>query len=115
MNNITISRSNLLDCVKSYRDIHQKEYRLVLEKFRKDVLERLKLYSDNYVNGNFTELKFPLKPTNHIDDYEIIIGMIEISSDQEFVLTEQQYRKYCQNQWAWTEQFDTTKTFYGVY
>lgn len=114
VNNLTISRTKLLEYLNSYRVTHQKEYRSVLEEYRKTVIVLLKDYSEKYGNGKLVKLSFPSKPKTHVSDYDIIIDLINASDEDNFILSENQYRQYCGNEWDWTIGFDATKNLYGV-
>lgn len=110
---ITVDRTKLLDKVKKnleiYKDLYQSSvdaYWKLAERKLANMLERTKQHRkiEPYLNISF--------PTNHKEDYELIISMLEFSEDEKVILTPQEFSKYVLNNWSWRKDFITQTTTY---
>jgi hypothetical protein len=56
---------------------------------------------------------FASPPSDHTEDYDRILGMLEMSSSATIELNEQDYAKYVLDQWDWKPQWETTASAYN--
>lgn len=100
----------LLEILRKNRDNHIATFEKAVEGWRKKVayevakitvkLNENRLDSDVYVHLS--------KPTSHVDAYDTVISMLESTTDIEIRLESPAYRQLVQDQWTWTESFETS-------
>lgn len=116
MEKVKVQKSELIAVLKKNRDIHEKDYsdavcgyRLLVEK---ELKKRLKLVQ----SGEKFDLYFNLnRPESHVKDYDDVIGMLEISSDEEVDVKMEEYLKYYKNEWNWQEGWKSTYSGYAAF
>lgn len=99
---LAVERDNLLDVLNTNRDAHRAIFEEAIEGYRKAAVEQLEEHIDRIKAGSLKEvyLRVPV-PYDHTDEYERIIGLIQMSKDDEVVLTPDEYRCYVQDDWDW--------------
>ena len=114
MDNIKVEKAKLIAILKNNRAIHEEEYNESIEEWEKVVTKALKkAYKLAKVGDRFiTAFKLP-KPKSFIDEYDKIIGMLEMSLDEEVELVEHEYDMYVRNNWNWKRDFIGTASLYN--
>lgn len=51
-------------------------------------------------------------PTNHLDDYDRVISMLEFSVADKTRLTSSEFNSYVRNDWSWNKNFEETNISY---
>lgn len=103
---VTVNTANLLATLKANRAKHEKNYKLAKEGFRILLIKELEKKLKQAIDGKKVELSFKnQKPTNCLNDYDDVIGMIELSQDEEMIIDHEQYKQYIKNEWDWTAQW----------
>lgn len=116
MTTVKVKTSELLAKLKENKEIHAKEYAELQEIYLTDVvegLEELLAAAKSKKNPNPVTSLNLTKPKSFIKDYEEIIGMLEMSIQEEFDITQEEFRNYVLNIWSWTNQFELMKTAYS--
>lgn len=113
---IKVERTNLISILKENKDIHQKEYLQLMKAFYNNVAV---IASRIVTKAERADEDIPLRidavrPTSSIKDYEMVIGMLEMSTDSEFTLSEKDYKKYVLDEWDWSSSHAFAKTSYGM-
>jgi hypothetical protein len=106
MQNITISVNKLMDIVKENKIKHDyifdtavSGYWVKAEEVLKGKLAQVQKKEEinNYLNLSY--------PSNHSDDYERVIRMLELTTDDKVNLTAKEFDNYVRNQWDWRNAF----------
>lgn len=107
MNGLKYKKEVLIEKLKFNKDKHVKTYEKAWEVFTQEYSERLEEMvkdSSNIELGKAPDLYVDLAvPQSHEDDYSRVILMVELSSQEEFHLTEQEFRQYIMDEWYWRE------------
>lgn len=137
-NYVTIERSKLLEAItenkKTHDEIHENAlqgyYKRVKEEIQKriDLLTPLKesfqkTLSEVHPETGIavalnTEHQYSLFnlgvpfPSNHSDDYNRAIRMVELSAHELFSLSEKEFAQYVMNDWAWRQDFLASNSLY---
>jgi hypothetical protein len=117
MNSIKVKKANLIEVMKKNRSEHRDTFLKAQEKFREAVItvldEELKRARNNlpFVLARFTAL---VQPTDHTDDYDRIIGMLEMHVGDEIELIQQEYKCWVEDDWGWSSDFANEVSNYGV-
>lgn len=110
---ITVDKKELLKALKANRATHDAEYQKAKIGFRKLLIVELEKKLALAKDGKKVELEFKnRKPTNNLNDYDDVIGMLELATDKEIDLNHVQYKQYVKNEWDWTKQWSTSNIAY---
>ncbi|WP_345969617.1 hypothetical protein WCX72_09840 [Sulfurimonas sp. HSL1-6] len=112
MKTVKVDKDNLLKVLRENREKHQVEFDQLWGEFQtkiKDEITRISMI-DEYDDVPSIQA---IKPESFVKDYDEVIGMLEFSTDTEFDITQEEYKKYVLNEWDWKRTFDFIKTSYG--
>jgi hypothetical protein len=110
---VRVPTETLLSTLKENRHKHADDYDKAKIGFRKLLVKELENKLIAAKDGKKISLNFKnQKPTNHLSDYDDIIGMLEMAADKEIELDHIQYKQYVQNQWEWTHHWSTSNMAY---
>lgn len=115
MTKVKVNKQDLLNKLYENKKIHENEFNELNKQYKEDVINGLtellkeakKLKDDPIICLNL------LKPDSYISQYSEIIGMLEMSVDDEFEITQEEYKNYVLNIWSWTQRFDNIKSAYS--
>jgi len=114
MEKVNITKSALLEKLKENRIVHEKEYTEMMEIYHQKVIEGLEdlLQRARSKESNpKTSLNLDVL-ISYLSEYDMIIGMLEMCTDEEFSITQNEYKKYVLNKWDWSNRFDMLKSTY---
>lgn len=115
MHEITVTKSELIEVMKANREKH---HQIVLEAqagFRSKVLARLDEMLALAAKGEKIQLIVGLAmPEDHTDEYDTIIGMLEMSVDDTVELDQSDYQSWVQDKWGWQRSFTATNSAYSA-
>lgn len=115
MNEITVNKTRLIATMKLNRDDHHAIVLEAQEGFRKKVVERLDEMLKLAADGQKIDLHIGLQmPEDHTDEYDTVIGMLELDINETVELDISQYRQWVQDQWGWQRSFTTTNAYYSA-
>jgi hypothetical protein len=116
--------AELKKILEENRTKHEEIYNKAMEKYReameelqafdssiKKKLEKLQEKYKGIAQGLQFFYQLP-KPEKHLKDYDRIIKILSLETHEEIELTEQEVAMYVQNEWKWTETFNTTASNY---
>jgi hypothetical protein len=98
-----------LKAMEKYREAKKE-----LEEFNASIKRKLEKLQDKY-KGMAQGVQFYYglpKPEKHLADYDRIIKILSLETHSEIELTEQEVAMYVQNEWKWSDAFNTTSTAY---
>lgn len=55
---------------------------------------------------------FPTRPVDYIDEYERVIGMLELSNVETVDLTAEDYKHFVMDEWAWKRDWEIINSSY---
>lgn len=115
MDTVNVNRLSLLEILRTNRDSHKKDYDVALTKYRYVATEKMKENLALAESGGEIKTHLDVRiPESHLDDYDRIIGMLELSVDETIPLTWQQYNTYVRDEWTWSRSFIcNTKVYTG--
>jgi hypothetical protein len=115
MDEITVKKADLLAIMRTNREAH---HAIVVEAqrgFRAKVIDRLDEMLRVASKGEKIDLHIGLvMPEDHTNDYDTVIGMLELEVDDEVVLTTYEYRQWVQDNWGWTQTFYGSNSTYSL-
>lgn len=116
MNEVKVEKQRLLGELEKNLDQHSRELEELKTERQKAVLnyfesEKQKVQSDSKYQPEIKS--FPM-PESHIKDYKKVIKMVEMSVENEIVLTDRQFSEYVMDDWNWKVGFNLTKSMYNI-
>jgi len=110
---INVDKVKLLTKLKENRNTHYANFEKALELYRKKVIEVLDEALEAAKTGIEYRTYFNLvKPENMVEEYDEVIGMLEMSQDMSLELTQEQYKNYVLDKWDWTSRFASNTLSY---
>lgn len=111
---IKANKSDLLVALKKNRETHAENYARAKEGFVKLLTKELEDKLDMIRKGErVPTLQFDNRqPEDHTDEYDEVIGMLEMSTDGTIQLSHQQYRCYVLDDWGWKQLWTASNTQY---
>lgn len=127
MKEVRVKKSELLDILRTNGQKHVQEYQEAIEGWRVETLKELsklsrkvkKLDLENAVD--LTENDFPNlwvsaaqdRPTCHAKDYDRAIAMLDMSTEDEVVISAREFDQFVNDEWDWKEAFTVSNAKYG--
>ena len=103
MDKVKVDKNDLLSILKTNRDKHEKDYndamggyRLVAEAELKKKLKKVR--AGEKFTLYFKDLR---EPDSHVQEYQNVIDMLEVSTDMFVEISMEDYLKYYKNEWNW--------------
>lgn len=117
---VRIAKDSLLESLRINQKAHVEAYETAVDNFFlawKDLLLS-KLQEIQLQSVELEDVQSWLnldKPRSHEDDYTRAIRMVELSLDDEFLLSESEFNSYVLDDWAWKKDFVAmSKTYEGI-
>ena len=114
---VNISREQLLEALKSNREIHRGEYAHALVAFKTRLLSDLEAAllkvdeAEPAALNNFElQVDFPM---NHDQEFGDIIDMLTHSTDSVINIDSESFKAYFNNEWNWTSHFKNSISNYA--
>lgn len=115
MHEITVNKAELIAIMKANREKH---HAIVLEAqdgFRAAVIKRLDEMLKAASEGKKIDIAVGLQmPMDMTDEYDTVIGMLELDINPSVDLDMTQYKNFVQDEWHWQKQFTTTNSYYSA-
>ena len=106
MEQVTVSRSHLLKVIERNREKHVKHYQRALVVFRSRLIATLKKALARARSGARVRLPIHLpSPVSYAREYDVVIGMLRMSTDKSVEITPSQYRQFVRDEWDWKHDF----------
>ena len=114
---VKVSKEKVLEKLKLNKVKHQQDYDVALLGWKTEIRENLERELQKVQDGNYDKLDFGFtfsckKPENHIKEYEVIIGMLEMDENLSTILTDIDYRQYILNEWDWMQNWQLSNMKY---
>lgn len=102
MNQVKVIKSELVKILKTNRQQHREEFLKAQENYRKLVVNELDGMLKSARDGeNIRRHVNLLAPEDHTKDYDLVIKMLDMSVEEEIVITQQQFNNYVNDDWNW--------------
>ena len=114
MYTVKVEREKLLNIIKENREKHRAIYAEILDGYKKEVIRRLKFALDQALEGEkfITNIKL-IAPKDYTENYNRIIGMLELSIEKVVEIDDTEYRQYVLDEWVWKKDFEMSNSSYG--
>lgn len=114
LHTVRVERAALIERIQTNRDDHRKIYEEAMEGWKKAVTEELERMYQDALKGKDYRLRINLvRPDDHTDEYDSVLELLEMSLDDEFELTYQEFNNFVLDKWGWQNDFLTMSASYG--
>lgn len=111
MQAIKVKKKDLIKILKQNRDKHLKDYQLAVVGYKitlktklQDKIKELENLPADQLN-NFEYSINLVQPVSYLSEYDVTLGMLEITNDKEISITPTEYRQYYLDEWSWKSQW----------
>jgi hypothetical protein len=112
---ITVTKEDLLTRLKANLVTHRNEFQTAFTAYRKAAEKALIKKLREVRHDETFDLSIPLpEPSDHSDDYERIIAMLEMCTEEKVFVSEQEFSQYVLDNWHWKTHFIDTNASYAV-
>ena len=114
MYTVKVERGKLLNILKENREKHRAIYKETLDGYQKEVIRHLQFALDQALAGEkfITNIKL-IAPKDYTENYNRIIGMLELSIEDMVEIDDTEYRQYILDEWTWKKDFEMSSSSYG--
>ena len=114
MKTVKINKTELLESVKKNLETHKSDYEESVDGYYVELLKKLKSKVKAVKAREKIDMIIHLvKPENHSKEYERVIKMLEMTTEDEIELTVREFDNYVMDNWGWSDDFGTTKMMYS--
>lgn len=116
MKNVRVNKSDLLVKLRENKEVHEQEFKELQVIYNDDAITGLEgLLAEAKKRPETPELYLRLeKPISYTESYDLAIGMLEMSIDEIFEISQEEYKNYVLNIWSWTNNFENIKSSYSM-
>lgn len=115
METIKINKQKLIDKLKENKIKHIEDYEKALlgykinaEKSLRNKIKELKKLPALELGEFSLDFFGDRKPESHEYDFNMVIGMLEVSEDVEVNIDSEEYKRYYMNEWEWKKTWGLT-------
>lgn len=110
---VSVSRSLLLETLKTNRESHKKQWKEAMVGFREELKKELQEKLQRLENGKSIDLRFDnRRPEEHIKEYDDVIEMLEFSTSAKIEISHDQFRQYIKDDWDWKRDWSIQNNVY---
>lgn len=114
MQSIKVERNALITRIQQNREQHRILFVAAEEAFRARVIEELEeMLRDARAGGELWTHVDLVPPSNHTEEYDAVLDMLQMSVEDVIVLNETEYRQLVLNKWAWFSSVTAINTTYA--
>lgn len=112
MQNFTVKKAELLQVMRTNRDNHRALFLKAQENYRKLVTRELEQMLEDARNGvSFRKHVNLDAPSDHTVEYDNIIGVLEMCTEEDIPLTLAEYKMFVKDQWGWVADMVKNSTY----
>lgn len=111
---IRVDKDELIAKLTENKAKHREVLEEAIEGFRTDALARLEEQIAQIERGSVREVHIRIpRLSDHTRDYDRVIAMLEMSQDDEIMLSETDFASYVMDDWAWKREFIVGNKMYS--
>ena len=101
-----VQKSELIQAIKANREKHVTIVKEAQEGYKKEIIALLEKMLIAAREGKRVSHKIDLiMPVSHLDDYDRVLRMLEMSDEDVIIIEEYEFGKYVHDQWEWKRNF----------
>jgi hypothetical protein len=113
INPVKVKKDELLEILRANRDEHGERYQKARRGYRKAVEAELRIMLSKVMDGEVVGVALAnIPPEDHTGDYDDVIDMLGMDTDDTVILSQAQFRCYVKDNWGWKQQWITSNSEY---
>jgi hypothetical protein len=113
LGSIKANKADLIAQIQKNRDAHREVFLKAHKAYGEALDKALEARLSAHRRGEHITLYFDLpEPEDHTKDYDVVLGMLNLSVDDQLVITDDQYRQFMLDDWGWKQVFEGTVSRY---
>jgi hypothetical protein len=110
---VTVNKVELLETIKKNRQTHEAEFKEATQGYRSESVKVLtQMLKDAKAEKEFKSYTGLEQPPCHLQEYDRVIKMLEMSVYEIIKLSETQFNNFVMDNWNWSNQFKTVNASY---
>lgn len=110
---VNVDKNDLVTILQVNRAKHASDYETAKKGFRKLLVEELEGKLRAAKAGEKVELRFENQsPKSYIEEYDDVIEMLQMATNNEIELTHVQYKQWVKDEWDWKEHWSLSNIAY---
>lgn len=115
MKEVKVKRANLAQILQDNLKAHQKIFDEALATYKTRVIQVLERHLEDAREGRrMPESIYIAQPVNQSHEYKRAIRMMELSVEDEIVLTQIEFDQYVMDRWHWKQDFLVKNSAYSI-
>lgn len=116
MQEVTIAVDELREIVQENREEHIQTFEEAKENFRDHVVDELHDKINRAQNAEEIDdipsyISFD-QPEEHTEDYDRVLRMLELTTEDEVTLTRKEFTRYVLDDWGWKDKWESNTVSY---
>lgn len=115
MQPVRVNRVGLIEILEANKAKHIRDFEEAFEGFRRKALaemeKNLQLAGDRDTKDVRLIISLSI-PQSHAEEYDSVLGLLKMGTDDHVLLDINSYRQYVQDEWSWKRAFDITNSSY---
>jgi hypothetical protein len=108
-----VDKSTLIEALTANAEKHHEVYEKAMDGYKTAVMTWFAEQLDRAKEDKPFQTYFGMPmPEDHTADYKAVIGMLEMSLDDEIVVSDREYRQYVLDEWGWKKEWVATMSNY---
>lgn len=92
---INIKKIDVIHSIKQNKAKHQEEYKVAVEAFKQEAIDKIKSAQEALDKGNFESVNINLtRPEDKSEEYDKLILMFEMEVDETVILSQGEFNEY---------------------
>lgn len=110
---VKVNREQLLKKVVENKTKHHDTFLKAMDKYKEKVLAEFEKKVEQLKKGKLpdTYLRLPV-PEEHVDDYDTVIGMLKMSTEDLVELGDEEFANFVEDRWNWSRAFAANTVSY---
>lgn len=115
MREVVVKTDELLDIIRTNRDLHKTIFEEAIVGYRDRVIKELDRRLEDVKAGKPISLTFRLaEPEDHTIDYDRVIKMLEMEVNEEVEIDAASFTQYVMDDWSWKRAWVENSSLYSV-
>lgn len=115
MRTVKVTKADFIERVQVNRDNHRNIFEKAQEGFKERMIEELERRLEDARKGREIQMFIALDPPeDHTHEYDRVLTMARMSTEDVLELTEQEFGSYVMDDWAWKRAFLSNSMTYGA-
>jgi hypothetical protein len=113
---VTVKKDELLKAIRANRETHRDRFLKATTAYREVVIKTLDRTLVEVREGRpflVNQIISLAMPTEHTKEYDTILRMLEMSVNDELVVSQKQFKQFVLDDWDWKGDFERVSSSYG--